>query len=153
MLLWSLLLCSCCLHAVNSTGHCCPDGAVVGTDGVCCTGTIDGCGTCNGTGMAVDMRGQCCASVLTQSGECCTGAKQVDDCGVCGGRNECTLTVLGAVHVLSTLPSESVDAFLGELRRNLSLSLGVLESQIRPTLQSSLVSAAHADTGVLWRCA
>jgi hypothetical protein len=130
------------MNAMDSTGHCCPDGAVVGGDGVCCTGVIDGCGTCNGSGVAVDMQGECCTSVLTASGECCRAPMQVDDCGVCGGRNECTLTVSLLANVMA--PAASLEGVWSDLRRNLSQSLGVSTALVFPIVNiTAVVSATH----------
>ena len=45
----------------------------------------------NSTGVVIDVSGNCCNNTLAADGRCCPLGQAVDDCGVCGGANECAL--------------------------------------------------------------
>lgn len=84
----------CCSTAALSsmTGECCVEGETMDAQGHCCRGDVDACGVCNGNAINVDIQGSCCEGTLDGQGLCCE-SNDLDECGICGGQNEC-LTVV-----------------------------------------------------------
>ena len=79
------------------TSICCGNNTVTDRDGHCCgKGMLDACGVCNGTGIITDVYGQCCNVALTAAGLCCEFG--LDDCGVCGGVNQCVYSATVALY-------------------------------------------------------
>eukprot|EP01029_Cantina_marsupialis_P001201 TRINITY_DN1097_c0_g1_i4.p1 TRINITY_DN1097_c0_g1~~TRINITY_DN1097_c0_g1_i4.p1 ORF type:complete len:2087 (-),score=935.32 TRINITY_DN1097_c0_g1_i4:208-6468(-) len=84
---------TCCVGEANFDNECCDNASDIIVNGECCTG-VDACGRCDNAGTSIAQlipgTSTCCESGLISSGlVCCEVGSFVDECGVCGGLNDC----------------------------------------------------------------
>jgi hypothetical protein len=132
----------CCFGDLSTTGACCSDidGNPYEYDrnGVCCPRGVDACGVCGGPSVARDINGVCCSHMLSASGLCC----EHDECGVCGGNNECGLNA----QLIGLVNAEQIFRTFSVLRlRGLQVALQHRIAAVLRLPNSSVVVTAFAE--------
>lgn len=152
---------TCCRSGVlDAAFRCCPTG-VLNTVGVCCQEgqQLTPCGDCAildpNIPVMVDFFGTCCSQLDAQQ-VCCTSG-DVDSCGICGGRNNCTFVAALSCTLTGDLPTDTwslaavaqilVTTALAPVTRHL------LQFEERPLVDPIVLQYAHlvsaSEAGIL----